>query len=162
MFRKNCSALIFLLAISSTNVADSEELTTEDYKRMYEQLNKLYPDDDIQNTAAPRSLKNGFKAFCYDIKGFDYRIGEWDRDGYSGQVSEIVYPGGDKFLETDALFAYSVDYISDNAIAGTGSFKSFIYSMSINKNNKEMMMSRLGAGGIGSLFVGKCDFRFPQ
>ena len=59
-----------------------------------------------------------------------------------------------------AEFPYFVTYLSDTAIVGTGNYKSFAYLMSLNKKSGEMMLSRLGGGGLGSLFVGNCKFRF--
>tara|TARA_B100000315_G_C14430235_1_gene519797 strand:+ start:286 stop:690 length:405 start_codon:yes stop_codon:yes gene_type:complete len=106
------------------------------------------------------SMKKGFKASCVDVKGMDYRSGEWGKDGYSGQLYVIIFEGGETFQETQAEFPYFVTYLSDTAIVGTGNYKSFAYLMSLNKKSGEMMLSRLGGGGLGSLFVGNCKFRF--
>ena len=106
------------------------------------------------------SMKKGFRASCVDVKGMDYRSGEWGKDGYSGQVYRIIFEGRDTFQETQAEFPYLVTYISDTAIVGIGAYKSFAYLMSLNKESREMMLSRVGGGSVGSLFVGNCKFRF--
>jgi hypothetical protein len=113
-----------------------------------------------QTSSEPGSMKNGFTALCVNVKGVDYRLGEWGKDGYSGQAFKIIYKGGVRFQETESLFPYTVMFVSDVAIVGIGTWKSSAYLMSLNRKRKEMMMSRLVEGALGSLFVGTCDFIF--
>lgn len=112
----------------------------------------------VQSSSHPIDLRDGFTADCYNLQGVDYRANEWDRDGYSGQLFRYVYKGGDHIRETEALFPYVVSYISDTAIVGTGTYGAYTYLISLNRDNGEVLYSRVSAGGIASVFAGKCSF----
>ena len=158
---KKISFFVFFLAsaIPAEGIAESKQGALLEFK-LHDGYVIDAPSNTVISSNASRSMKNGFKAFCYNIKGMDYRSGEWDTDGYSGQVWEIIYQGDDKFYEGSLV--YSVSSVSDNAIIGSYAENRWLYSMSLNKQNKKIIYTRLGHRSNGTFFVGDCDFRFPS